>query len=296
MGSGPASLTRHLAEESQRLSSVQGDQVKKLDIWSNEIFADALEESRLVCTMVSEEMEDPLHIDGNCTGGRYVVCFDPVDGSSNIDINGVVGTIFSILRRRSQGRDHVVADALQKGSEQVAAGYVMYGTSTVLVYAAGAGVSGFTLDQTIGEFFRSHDDIRIPRRGRIYSVNQGNYHQWPLAAQRAVDYLSTPDKATGRPYTQRYVGSMVADLHRTLLEGGVFMYPAEAGEGKKSTGKLRLLYEAAPMSYVVEHAGGRASTGTERILDIEPSSYHQRVALIIGSADDVALVEEFYRG
>ncbi len=333
MGTGPASLTRHLAEESQRLSSgdigvlltqislaarvisrevnraalvgklgytgevnVQGEQVKKLDIWSNEIFADALEESRLVCTMVSEEMENPLHIDDNCTGGRYVVCFDPVDGSSNIDINGVVGTIFSILRRRAQGRDHVAADALQKGSEQVAAGYVMYGTSTVLVYAAGAGVSGFTLDQTIGEFFRSHDDIRIPRRGKIYSVNQGNYHQWPLAAQRAVDYLSASDKATGRPYTQRYVGSMVADLHRTLLEGGVFMYPAEAGEGKKSTGKLRLLYEAAPMSFVVEQAGGRATTGTERILDIEPSAYHQRVPLIIGSADDVAIVEEFYRG
>lgn len=333
MVSRPASLTRHLAEESQRLSSgdlsvlltqislaarvisrevnraalvgklgytgeinVQGEQVKKLDVWSNEVFADALEESRLVCTMVSEEMEEPLHIDGNCSGGRYVVCFDPVDGSSNIDINGVVGTIFSILRRRGQGRDHVAADALQKGNEQAAAGYVMYGTSTILVYTAGGGVSGFTLDQTIGEFFHSHDDIRIPQRGKTYSVNQGNYHKWPQPAQRAVDYLSAPDKVTGRPYTQRYVGSMVADLHRTLLEGGVFMYPAEVGEGKKSAGKLRLLYEAAPMSYVVEQAGGRASTGTERILDIEPSAYHQRVPLIIGSADDVALIEEFYRG
>lgn len=333
MGSRPATLTRHLAEESLRLSSgelsfllteislaakvisrevnraalvgklgytgemnVQGEQVKKLDVWSNEVFASALEESRLVCAMVSEEMEQPLHIDGNCAGGRYVVCFDPVDGSSNLDINGAVGTIFSILHRRVQGRDHVAADALQKGREQVAAGYVMYGTSTVLVYAAGSGVCGFTLDQTIGEFIRSHDDIRIPRSGKTYSVNQGNYHRWPQPARRAVDYLSAPDKATGRPYTQRYVGAMVADVHRTLLEGGVFMYPADAEEGKRATGKLRLLYEASPMSYVVEQAGGRASTGTEQILDIQPSEYHQRVPLIIGSADEVALVEEFYRG
>ena len=211
MGSRPATLTRHLAEESQRLSSgelsfllteislaarvisrevnraalvgklgytgemnVQGEQVKKLDVWSNEVFAGALEESRLVCTMVSEEMEQPLHIDGNCAGGRYVVCFDPVDGSSNLDINGTVGTIFSILRRRGQGRDHVAADALQKGSEQVAAGYVMYGTSTVLVYAAGSGVRGFTLDQTIGEFIRSHDDIRIPRDRKSTRLNSSH--------------------------------------------------------------------------------------------------------------------------
>ena len=172
----------------------------------------------------------------------------------------------------------------------------MYGPSTVLVYTAGQGVHGFTLDQTIGEYVLSHFAIRIPQRGKIYSVNQGNYHRWHQETRRAVDYLNSPDKGTGRPYSLRYVGSMVADLHRTLLEGGIFMYPAEAGEGKKSTGKLRLLYEAAPMGYVVEQAGGRASTGTERILDIQPSEYHQRVPVIMGSADDVALVEEFYQG
>lgn len=276
--------------------NVQGEQVKQLDMWSNDVFVNALKESRLVCTVVSEEMEAPLHFDRNCAAGAYVVCFDPVDGSSNIDSNVTVGTIFSVRRRRGQGRDHISTDVLQKGNEQVAAGYVMYGPSTVLVYAAGQGVHGFTLDQTIGEYVLSHPAIRIPQRGKIYSVNQGNYHRWHQETRRAVDYLNSPDKGTGRPYSLRYVGSMVADLHRTLLEGGIFMYPAEAGEGKKSTGKLRLLYEAAPMGYVVEQAGGRASTGTERILDIQPSEYHQRVPVIIGSADDVALVEEFYRG
>jgi fructose-1,6-bisphosphatase I len=276
--------------------NVQGEQIKQLDIWSNDILVSALKETRLVCTVVSEEMEAPLHFDRNCVAGAYVVCIDPVDGSSNIDTNVTVGTIFSVRRRRGQGRDHVSTDVLQKGNEQVAAGYVMYGPSTVLVYTAGRGVHGFTLDQTIGEYVLSHPTIRIPKRGKVYSVNQGNYHRWHQETRRAVDYLTSPDKGTGRPYSLRYVGSMVADLHRTLLEGGIFMYPAEAGEGKKSTGKLRLLYEAAPMGYVVEQAGGRASTGTERILDIEPSDCHQRVPLFIGSAEDVALVEEFWLG
>jgi len=276
--------------------NVQGEQVKQLDMWSNDVFVNALKESRLVCTVVSEEMAEPLHFDRNCGAAGYVVCFDPVDGSSNIDSNVTVGTIFSVRRRRGQGRDHVSTDVLQKGNDQVAAGYVMYGPSTVLVYTAGRGVHGFTLDQTIGEYILSHPTIRIPKRGKIYSVNQGNYHRWHQETRRAVDYLNSPDKGTGRPYSLRYVGSMVADLHRTLLEGGIFMYPAEAGEGKKSTGKLRLLYEAAPMGYVVEQAGGRASTGTDRILDIQPSEHHQRVPVIIGSADDVALVEEFYQG
>ncbi len=276
--------------------NVQGEPIKQLDLWSNEVFVNALKETRLVCTLVSEEMEDVVHFDRNCGERSYVVCFDPVDGSSNIDINGSVGTIFSVRRRRVQGRDHAAADALRKGVEQVAAGYAMYGPATVLVYTAGRGVHGFTLDQTVGEYLLSHPAIGIPKRGKTYSVNQGNYHRWPEQTRRAIDYLSAPDKATGRPYSLRYVGSMVADLHRTLLEGGLFMYPAEAGQGKKSTGKLRLLYEAAPMGYVVEQAGGRASTGFERILDIQPSEYHQRVPLVIGSADDVALIEGFYRG
>ncbi len=276
--------------------NVQGEQIKHLDLWSNDVFVTALKETRLVCSMVSEEMEEPLHFDRNCVAGSFVVCFDPVDGSSNLDVNGTVGTIFSVRRRQGQGRDHVAADALRKGTEQVAAGYVMYGPSTIFVYSAGRDVHGFTFDQTLGEYILSHPTIRIPQRGKTYSVNQGNYYRWFEETKRVVDYLSAPDKATGRPYSLRYVGAMVADLHRTLLEGGVFMYPAEAGGGKKSSGKLRLLYEAQPMAYVVEQAGGRASTGTERILDIEPSEYHQRVPLIIGSTDDVALVEEFYRG
>ena len=276
--------------------NVQGEQVRQLDLWSNEVCVNAFKETRLVCTVVSEEMENLLHFDRNCVAGSYVVCFDPVDGSSNIGVNGTVGTIFSVRRRRGQGREHAAADLLRKGTEQVAAGYVMYGPSTILVYTAGRGVHGFTLDETIGEYLLSHPNITIPKRGKTYSVNLGNYHRWPEQTRRAVDYFNSPDKGAGRPYSLRYVGTMVSDLHRTLLEGGVFMYPGEAGEGKKSRGKLRLLYEAQPMGYVVEQAGGLASTGLERILDIEPSEYHQRVPLIIGSADDVAIVEKFYRG
>ena len=276
--------------------NVQGEQIAQLDLWSNEVFLDALKETGLVCTMVSEEMEAPLHVDRNCLPGSYVVCFDPVDGSSNIDINGTVGTIFSVRHRRGHGREHVAMDIVQKGTEQVAAGYVMYGPSTMFVYAAGQSVHGFTWDHTVDDYLLTHPDIRIPQRGKTYSVNCGNYHRWIESTQRAVDYLNTPDKATGRPYSLRYVGSMVADMHRTLLEGGVFLYPGEAGGGKNANGKLRLLYEVAPMAYIVEQAGGRASTGVERILDIEPKECHQRVPIVIGSADDVALIEEFYQG
>jgi len=225
-----------------------------------------------------------------------VVCFDPVDGSSNLDINGIVGTIFSIRRRRAAGADHVKPDALQPGTAQVAAGYVMYGASTLLVYTAGDGVHGFTLDPTIGEFVRSHDQIRIPRRGKIYSANEGNSPRWEPGVRRYLDHLRTPDAATGRPYTARYVGSMVADVHRTLLEGGIFLYPADAAPGGKPAGKLRLLYEAAPMGFVTEQAGGKASTGRERILELQPASYHERVPLVIGSPEDVTLAEEFIAG
>jgi fructose-1,6-bisphosphatase I len=277
-------------------TNVQGEQIAQLDLWSNDVLIDALKETGLVCTMVSEEMEAPLHFDRNCLPGSYVVCFDPVDGSSNIDINGTVGTIFSVRHRRGHGRDHVTGDILQKGTGQVAAGYVMYGPSTMFIYAAGDAVHGFTWDHTVDDYLLTHPDIRIPRRGKTYSVNCGNYHRWTEPTQRAVDYLNTPDKATGRPYSLRYVGSMVADLHRTLLEGGVFMYPGEAGGGKNANGKLRLLYEVAPMAYIAEQAGGRASTGTERVMDIEPSNCHQRAPVIIGSPDDVALIEEFYQG
>jgi fructose-1,6-bisphosphatase I len=269
--------------------NVQGEMVKKLDVWANHVVVNALEDTDLVCTMVSEEMPEPLHLDAHCAHGRYVVCFDPMDGSSNLDINGTVGTIFSI-RRRTLGREHVKADSLQPGTAQIAAGYIMYGPATVMVLTTGQGVHGFTLGPTIGQFVRSHDGITIPERGRIYSVNEANSARWEPGVREFIEHLRTGD--LGRTFTARYVGSLVADFHRTLLEGGIFLYPAEAS----SSGKLRLQYEAAPMAFVVEQAGGLASTGRERIATMAPTTYHQRVPLVIGSPEDVTLAEEFIRG
>jgi fructose-1,6-bisphosphatase I len=272
--------------------NVQGEVVKKLDVWANDVVVRALEASGLVGIVVSEELDEPLYLGE----GPYVVCIDPVDGSSNLDINGIVGTIFSVRRRRGAGREAMAADAVQPGSAQVAAGYIMYGPSTALVYTVGQGVHGFTLEPTIGEFIHSHQDIRLPRRGRIYSVNDANAPLWQPGIGRYVEYLRAHDRTTGRPYTARYVGSMVADIHRTLLEGGIFLYPAAMGADGRASGKLRLQYEAAPMGFLVEQAGGRASTGGERILDVVPRSPHQRVPIMIGSAEDVALAEEFVAG
>jgi fructose-1,6-bisphosphatase I len=285
-----AALLGRLGETGR--TNVQGEHVKKLDAWANDVIVRALEASGRVSIVVSEEMDEPLDLGD----GKYVVCIDPVDGSSNLDVNGIVGTIFSVRLRLGAGRETVAADATQPGSAQVAAGYIMYGPGTVLVYAAGHGVHGFTLEPTIGEFIRSHEDIRIPSRGRIYSVNDGNALGWPPGIARYIEYLRAPDPSTGRPYTARYVGSMVADVHRTLLEGGIFLYPAVTGADGKAHGKLRLQYEAAPMGFLVEQAGGRASTGRERILDIHPTSPHQRVPLMIGSREDVSLAEEFVEG
>ena len=276
--------------------NVQGEVVKKLDVWANDVMVAALEASARVCTMVSEEMDAPLHLAERCAGAKYVVCFDPVDGSSNLDVNGIVGTIFSIRRRRGAGIDHAVTDAVQPGSAQIAAGYVMYGPSTVLVYTAGEGVHAFTLDTTIGEFVSSHQKIQIPSRGHIYSVNEAHAPAWPPEILKYIDSLRVRDPASGRPYTGRYVGSMVADMHRTLLEGGIFLYPAEVSSDGRATGKLRLQYEAAPMAFLVEQAGGKASTGRERIQDIHPASPHQRCPLLIGSRDDVTIAEEFVAG
>lgn len=277
--------------------NVQGEVVKTLDVWSNDVMVHALTASGVVCTMVSEEMDEPLHVAERCEAGRYVVCFDPVDGSSNLDVNGIVGTIFSIRRRRGAGPQHLKIDALQPGSAQVAAGYIMYGPSTVLVYTAGDGVAAFTLDPTIGEFVRWNARIEIPARGRIYSVNEAHAPAWAPGIRRYIEHLRERDLATGRPYSARYAGSMVADVHHTLLEGGIFLYPAETGAGAKAaTGKLRLQYEAAPMAFVIEQAGGKATTGSEPIRDIQPSSVHQRVPLLIGSRDDVTLAEEFAAG
>jgi fructose-1,6-bisphosphatase I len=272
--------------------NIQGEQVKKLDLWANETVVRALDASGLVSVVLSEEMDEPLYL----REGRYVVCIDPVDGSSNLDVNGIVGTIFSVRPRQGQGRQSASVDAMQPGTAQVAAGYIMYGPSTALVYTAGRGVHAFTLEPSLGEFIQSHEGIRIPKRGRIYSVNDGNALVWPAGIRRFIEYLRQPDQATGRPYTARYVGSMVADVHRTLLEGGIFLYPAASGADGTRSGKLRLQYEVAPMGFLVEQAGGRASTGTERVLDIRPTSPHQRVSIMLGSRDDVELAEEFMAG
>lgn len=298
---GRAALEGMLGETGDM--NVQGESVKKLDAWGNAVFVEALRDSRVVCALVSEEIKDPLHFDPLCPHANFIVCFDPIDGSSNIDVNGAVGTIFSIRCKTGVGPEHVARDALAKGQKQFAAGYVMYGPSTVLGFTCGYGFHCFTLDRASEQFLMTHEDLRIPERGRTYSVNEGNSHFWHAQTQRFVEFLRQPDTETGECRSLRYVGSMVADLHRTLLEGGIFLYPADDQnsdlpcKGKKlyPTGKLRLLYEAAPFALIVEQAGGAASTGSERILEVQPTSYHQRVPLMIGSAEDVALGEGFYK-
>jgi fructose-1,6-bisphosphatase I len=274
-------------------TNVQGEQVQKLDEIANTVMVRSCEAGGHLCLMASEESEEPIRIPEQYPTGKYVLLFDPLDGSSNIDVNISIGTIFSIHRRVTVGKHGNIADCIQRGSAQVAAGYILYGSSTMLVYTTGDGVHGFTYDPSAGEFFLSHENIRIPSRGNTYSINEGNQSRWTEGTRRWVDYLKTPDKETGRPYNARYVGSMVADVHRTLLKGGVFAYPADQ---KSPKGKLRLLYEAAPMALILEAAGGAASDGSKRILDIQPTELHQRTPLLLGSREDVALAEEFHSG
>jgi fructose-1,6-bisphosphatase I len=238
--------------------------------------------------MASEEADSILPIPTRFERGRNVMLFDPLDGSSNIDANVSIGTIVSLYRKKDPGADGTLDDCLQKGREQVAAIYAIYGSSTMLVYSIGRGVHGFTLDPSIGEFLLSHPDIQIPPKGKIYSINEGNAAKFDSGTRKFLEYLKTPDKETGRPYSGRYIGSLVADFHRNLLYGGVFLYPAAPKP------KLRLQYEANPLAYIVEQAGGRASTGTESILDIQPTELHQKVPLIIGSKEDVELYEKFF--
>jgi len=274
-------------------SNLTGDQVKKLDVWGHDIMVAALRKSGMCAALVSEEAPEPIEMyEGKGPNGLVVAC-DPVDGSSNLDVNGTVGTIFSL--RPSHGLDPAGPAALGPGTEQVAAGYVMYGPATTLVYTAGHGTHGFTMDHVSGEFFLTHPNIRIPKKGKVYGINEGNVSTWHPGQRAFVEYLRTSDKATGRPYSLRYSGAMVADVHRTLLEGGIFMYPSDMRDPARPKAKLRLLYEVAPMSMLVEQAGGRSSTGTERVLDIKASDYHQRAAILIGSPDEVTLAEEFYR-
>lgn len=264
--------------------NVQGEEVQKLDIFANRTLVHCVEAGGHVCIMGSEEDEDPIHIGPNFPKGKYVLQFDPLDGSGNIDINASIGTIFSIHRRKSPGNGPgTMDDLLQPGRDIVAAGYVIYGSSNMLVYSTGDEVHGFTLDPAIGEFFLSHPHIRIPESGNTYSVNEGNYHKWAPGVRNWVDWVKSSD-GDHKAYGQRYIGAMVADLHRTLLKGGIFAYP---GDSKNANGKLRLLYEASPLSFVVEAAGGTASDGKRRILDIEPTKLHQRTPLFIGSKKDV---------
>jgi fructose-1,6-bisphosphatase I len=272
--------------------NVQGERVKRLDSWANEVMVDVLRQSGHVCTLISEELDEPVHVPEACGKGQYLVCFDPVDGSSNTDINGIVGTIFGVRPvRGGPGADHP-ASALGPGTDQVAAGYIMYGPATVMVYTAGHGVHGLTLDTMTGEYLLTNPGIRTPARGKTYAVNEGNWHRWGAATREFVEMLRAQQDG-GRSHSARYVGSLVADMHRTLLEGGIYFYPAEPGSS--TVGKLRLLYEAAPLALVIEQAGGKASTGTQRILDVVPGEFHQRLPLFIGSTDEVESAEVLHR-
>ncbi len=275
--------------------NIQGEQVMGLDVFANETMIRVNAHTGWLCAMASEEVADIIPIPEGCPAGKYALTFDPLDGSSNIDMNVSVGTIFSIHRKVSDGAGGTLADFLQPGHKQAAAGYIIYGSSTMMVYTSGRGVHGFTLDPSVGEFLLSHPGIRIPPRGKCYSINEGNYHYWSKGVRCYVDYLKTPGKASGRPYSGRYIGTLVADFHRNLLAGGIFMYPADNKDPRKPHGKLRLLYEAAPLAMVVEQAGGRASNGVRDIMQIEPESLHQRVPLFIGSREDVDKAEWFIR-
>lgn len=272
--------------------NVQGEEVKKLDVFANVRFIAALELGGECCGVASEENKDFISFhDEMSQDANYVVALDPLDGSSNIDVNVSVGTIFSIYRRVSPPDGPVTKeDFLQPGRSQVAAGYVIYGSSTMLVYTTGYGVNGFTLDPSIGEFCLSHPDMKIPDGGKTYSVNQGNFLSFSEGVKDFIRYCREIDKETNRPYSLRYIGSMVADIHRNLITGGIFLYPTTTDSPK---GKLRLLYECNPMAFIVEQAGGRATDGFTHILDIAPKELHQRSPIYIGSGHLVSKLEEF---
>lgn len=285
-----AGLTQILGEHGS--VNVQGEDVKKLDIIGNETFIWALEKGGEICAMASEENDDMIPLQGAYSkNGKYVICIDPLDGSSNIDVNVSIGTIFSVYRRVTEpGTEPTLADVLQKGSEIVAAGYVIYGSSTMLVFSTGKGVNGFTLDPSIGEFCLSHPNIKTPAEGKMYSINEGNAGEFPAGVTEYLKWVKESDKASNRPYSARYIGSMVADFHRNLLKGGVFIYPPTA---KAPNGKLRLLFECIPMGYIAIQAGGEATTGKQNILEVEPTEIHQRVPIVMGSKNMVEKVISF---
>lgn len=273
-------------------SNVQGEEQKKLDVLANDILLETFDYGGLVSIAASEELDEPFSYGATGAQGRYAVLFDPMDGSSNIDVNGALGTIFSIRQRREGS----VRDLLRPGTEQIAAGYVLFGPAVLFVYSCGEGVHLFTLDPGIGEFLLTSRRVRTPAKGRGYAVNEGRSRAWAEPVRAFVDYLKEEDAASGRPYATRYSGSMVADVHRILLEGGIYLYPADAGSAGKPGGKLRLLYECHPMAFVLEQAGGRASTGSERVLDLTPDALHARTPFAIGSDTEIDWYETFERG
>ncbi|MFB2772109.1 class 1 fructose-bisphosphatase [Pelatocladus sp. BLCC-F211] len=266
-------------------TNVQGESVKKMDVYANDVFIAVFKQSGLVCRLASEEMENPYYIPENCPIGRYTLLYDPIDGSSNTDINLSLGSIFSIRQQEGEDIDGTAKDLLATGRKQIAAGYILYGPSTMLVYTIGRGVHSFTLDPSLGEFILTEENIQIPAHGPVYSVNEGNFWQWDESIREYIRYVHRTEG-----YSARYSGAMVSDVHRVLIQGGVFLYP---GTAQKPEGKLRLLYETAPLAFLIEQAGGRATTGHENILDVVPKKLHQRTPLIIGSREDVAKVESF---
>lgn len=272
--------------------NIQGEEQQKLDLYANEKFKAALEARDQVCGVASEEEDEAVAFSKELNkNAKYVVLMDPLDGSSNIDVNVSVGTIFSIYRRVSPvGTPPTQEDFLQPGNKQVAVGYVIYGSSTMLVYTTGNGVNGFTYDPSLGTFYLSHENMRIPENGKIYSINEGNYIRFPTGVKKYIKFCQENVPEEGRPYTSRYIGSLVADFHRNLLKGGIYLYPSTQSH---PNGKLRLLYECNPMAFLIEQAGGLASDGARRIMDIKPTELHQRVPFFVGSKNMVHKVETF---
>lgn len=271
--------------------NIQGESQKKLDVFANEQFLAALASGTECAAVASEENDDIIIFEGPSLGGKYIVAIDPLDGSSNIDVNVSIGTIFSIYRRKDPDKPASKEEFLKKGSDQVAAGYIVYGSSTMLVYTTGNGVNGFTLDPSIGEFCLSHPNMRMPESGTIYSVNQGNFVHFPEGVKKYIRNCQLDEKEQKKPYTLRYIGSLVSDFHRNLIKGGIYIYPSSL---KSPKGKLRLLYEGNPLAMIAEQAGGMATDGYGKILDIQPQDLHERVPLFIGSSNMVKEAMHFH--
>ena len=274
-----------------RTSNVYGERQEKLDVFANEVFLHHLQYGSIVTLAASEEMDEPAALTRSLEQGHYTICFDPIDGSANLDVNGTLGTIFGIRRRT--GSD--ASELLTSGREQVAAGYLLYGPATQLVFTAGHGVAIFTLDGETGEFYLAQDRVEMPKSGKNYAVNEGNSGYWRPGVKKFVESLKIPDPKTGKAHATRYSASLVADFHRILHQGGIYLYPEDSSDPKKPNGKLRVLYECHPLALVAEQAGGRASTGTKNVLDVVPESFHDRCPLAIGSKDEVGRYEEFVR-